>query len=112
VKTKCVKIRLHPNCVERAREWAREVNRRSDEALATLYDEEVFIESAFLDSSTEGDFLIYYMRARSFERAHEVLSQSSHPIDAYHEQFKQECWGERQHLELLVDLTNHHAHES
>ena len=112
VKTKCVKIQLKPDCLERARAWAAEVNGRSDEALATLRDEDVFIESAFLDSTSDGDFLIYYMRAKSFDRAHEVSSQSAHPIDTYHNQFKQDCWAERRHLELLVDLTNHHANES
>jgi len=104
MKTKCIKIRLKPGCLERAREWAAEINRRSDEALATLRDEGVSIESVFLDTTGEGDFLIYYMRAIDFEHAKEVVSRSTHPIDAYHQQFKQDCWDERQHLELLVDL--------
>lgn len=103
--TKCVKIRLKPGGLERAREWAAEINRRSNEALATLRDEGVTIESAFLDSTSEGDFLIYYMRASDFDRAKEVVSQSPHPIDAYHKKFKDECWGERRHLELLIDLS-------
>jgi hypothetical protein len=111
-KTKCVKIRLKQGCREHVRAWATEVNARSDEALATLRDEGVFIESAFLDSTGEGDFLIYYMRAKSFEHAHEISSKSLHPIDAYHKQFKEDCWAERRHLEALIDLTNHHANES
>jgi hypothetical protein len=104
VKTKCVKIRLRPGCLNRAREWAAEINRRSDEALATLRDEGVFIESAFLDRTSEGDFLIYFMRALDFDRAKEVAAQSPHPIDAFHKQFQQECWADRQRLELLIDL--------
>ena len=36
MKTKCVKIRLKPGSLERVREWATEVKKRSDEALATL----------------------------------------------------------------------------
>ena len=111
MKTKCVKIQLKPGCLERVREWAAEVNNRSDEALATLRDEGVFIESAFLDSTTDGDFLIYYMRGTNFERAQEASSQSQHPIDAYHKQFKQDCWSERRHLEALINLTNHAAYE-
>ena len=109
MKSKCVKIQLKPGCLDRVREWAAEINSRSDEALATLHDEGVFIESAFLDSTSDGDFLIYYMRAENFERAHEVSSRSQHPIDAYHQKFKEECWAERSHLEALIDLTNHHA---
>ena len=105
MKTKCIKIKLKPGSVERARTWAAEINRRSDEALATLRDEGVFIESAFLDSTREGDFLIYYMKARDFDRAKEIMSQSQHPIDAFHRQFKEDCWAERKPLELLIDLS-------
>lgn len=104
MKTKCVKIKLKPGCLDRVREWAAEINRRSGEALATLKNEGVSIESAFLDSTSEGDFLIYYMRAIDFDRAKEVVSRSMHPIDAFHKQFKEDCWTERKRLELLVDL--------
>jgi hypothetical protein len=104
VKTKCVKIKLKPGCLDRVRAWAAEINRRSAEALVTLRDEGVVIESAFLDSTSEGDFLIYYMRAADFVRASEVAGQSTHPIDAYHQQFKQDCWAETRQLESLIDL--------
>jgi hypothetical protein len=90
--------------VERARAWAAKINHRSDEALATLRDEGVCIESAFLDSTNEGDFLIYYMRALDFDHASKVTSQSKHPIDAFHKSFKEKCWAERTRLELLIDL--------
>jgi hypothetical protein len=105
VKTKCVKIRLKPGCLERVRAWATEINRRSDEALATLRDEGVVIESAFLDTTGEGDFLIYFIRATDFDRASETTKKSTHPIDAFHQQFKQDCWAESRQLEPLIDLT-------
>jgi hypothetical protein len=110
VKTKCIRIKLKPGCADRAGAWAAEINRRSDEALATLRDEGVSVESAFLDQTSEGDFLIYYMRALDFDHATEVTSRSKHPIDAFHKQFKDECWAERTRLELLIDLsTNERA---
>jgi hypothetical protein len=102
--TKCIKIKLKPGYVERARVWAAEINRRPDEALATLRGEGVSIESAFLDSTSEGDFLIYYLRAHDFDRAREIFSRSERPIDAFHQQFKDQCWAERTKLELLIDL--------
>lgn len=105
MKTKCIKIKLKPGCLDRVRAWAAEVNRRSDEALATLRDEGVVIESVFLDSTDQGDFLIYYMRAADFVRASEVAAHSTHPIDAFHRQFKQDCWAESRQLEPLIDLT-------
>lgn len=101
----CVKIKLKPGSLERVRAWAEEMNRRKPEALATLLAEGISIESAFLDTSSEGDFLIYYMRAANFERAREVFRHSMHSIDAYHTQFQNEAWEEKKGLELLLDLT-------
>ena len=43
----CIKIKLKPGSMTRAREWAKTLNEtRRDEALATLRDETVFIETA------------------------------------------------------------------
>src|SRR6266571_2815942 len=58
-ETKCIKVKLKPGSLERVREWADELNRRKEEALETMRDEGVIVESAFLDSTAEGDFLIY-----------------------------------------------------
>lgn len=105
-ETRCVKIKLKPDSVERAREWAKTLNERKTEALATLRDEGVILEAVFLDQTGEGDFLIYIMKAKSFEQAREAVRKSAHEIDAYHQVFKRETWAERKQLELLVDLEN------
>jgi hypothetical protein len=50
METSCVKIRLKPGSLDRVREWAKTLNEtRRDEALATLRDETVVLEAAFLD---------------------------------------------------------------
>ena len=103
-ETKCIKVKLKPGSLERVREWADELNRRKEEALETMRDEGVIVESAFLDSTAEGDFLIYYMKAESFEKATAVVKQSVHAIDAYHREFKQATTESDTKLELLVDL--------
>ena len=103
-ETTCMKIRLHPGSLERVREWAAEINRRSDEALATLRDERVVVESVFLESGDEGDFLIYYMKAGSIEGAQAVANNSKHAIDEYHRRFMREVCASGRKLELLVDL--------
>jgi hypothetical protein len=106
VDTACLKIRLKPGSLDRVREWARELHARGDEVLATLRDEGIFVESVFLDSTDTGDFLIYYVKARSIEAAGEVVQRSLHPIDAYHQQFKTDAWEARTPLELLIDFEN------
>ncbi|MEZ5428700.1 MAG: DUF6176 family protein [Pyrinomonadaceae bacterium] len=103
-ETRCVKIRLKPNSLEKAREWARVINQRKDEALATLRDESVILESVFLDQTDEGDFLIYLMKAESFDKARAAVRESAHPIDEFHQNFKRETWEDGARLELLVDL--------
>ena len=104
-QTQCVKIHLKPNSLDRVREWATTLNQsRRAEALATLADESVVFEAAFLDCTPEGDFLIYIMRAESFDKATEAARKSLHDIDAYHRAFKRDTWGTRTELELLLDL--------
>lgn len=100
----CNRIKLRPGSLERVREWAETLNERRDEALATLRDEGVTIESAFLERATDGDFLIIYMRASDLDSAVGAAAHSAHPIDAYHQEFKREAWQGGEALELLVDL--------
>ena len=104
-ETQCVKIKLKPGNLERVREWARTLNEtRRDEALDTLREETVIVECAFLDSTPEGDYLIVFMKAESFEKSRQAIQASTHDIDRYHQQFKRETWESGEQLELLVDL--------
>lgn len=103
-ETRCYKIRLKPDSLDRVRAWAAELNRRQDEVLATLHDEDVVVESAFLDSTGEGDFLIYHIKARSIAGANDVARRSPHAIDAYHARFKADTWETGQRLDLLIDF--------
>lgn len=103
-KTRCVKIKLKPNSIEKVRAWANTINERKTEALATLRDESVILEAVFLDQNSEGNFLIYVMRAESFEKAREAVKNSVHAIDEYHQNFKKECWLDCKRLEMLIDL--------
>ena len=100
----CKRIRLKPGSLPRVYEWARTLTARRDEALATLENEGVTVESAFLERAADGDYLVYYMRAHDLQQASGAAAQSTHPIDQYHQSFKRETWEERTTLELLVDL--------
>ncbi len=103
----CHRIKLKPGSMSRVREWARELSRRRPEALATLADEGVRVESVFLEHAPDGDFLIYYMRAENLERSRDVAAQSPHAIDQYHQAFKRDTWDGGARLELLIDLEHH-----
>lgn len=104
-ETRCAKIKLKPGSLDRVREWAAELNEnRRDEALATMRDETVIVEAYFLDSTQEGDFLIAFMKATSFEKARNAVGGSTHDIDSFHQMFKQDTWETVNYLESLVDL--------
>jgi hypothetical protein len=104
-ETQCVKVKLKPGSLDRVREWATALNEtRREEALATLRDETVIIECAFLDSMPQGDYLIICMKAESVEKSRRAVQVSTHDIDRYHQQFKKDTWESGRRLELLVDL--------
>lgn len=103
-ETRCVKIKLKPNSLEKVRDWAKTINAREDEVLATLRDETVILEAVFLDRTSEGDFLIYVMKAENFEQSRNAVEKSIHAIDEYHRDFKRETWEDGKKLETLIDL--------
>lgn len=100
----CAKVWLQPGSEARVREWASHINAHRTEALQTLQEEGVTIESVFYDPTPDGPCLIYYMRSASQEHAMAVAAQSAHAIDAYHQTFKREAWVKVERLELLLDL--------
>ena len=99
-------IELRPNSLARVEEWAQTLNERMEEAVATLQDEGVELESWFHLSLDGKDYLLSYMRVDSLKKAQKVAETSAHPIDAYHKQFKQETWLGGTRARLLVDLVN------
>ena len=100
----CAIVHLHPGSVGRVREWVAHITAHKNEALQTLAAEGVQIESVFLASSEQGDFLVYYMRSHSQEVAQSVAEKSLAAIDAYHRAFKRDCWARVERLEPLIDL--------
>ena len=104
-ETRCVKVKLRPGSLERVREWAMLLNETGrEEALLTLREEAVILEAYFLDRTSEGDFLIAFMKAESFDKAQRVFETSTHNIDQYHLKFKMDTWESSKQLELLIDL--------
>jgi hypothetical protein len=99
-----VRLRLKPGSLPRVREWAAELTRRREEVMATLRDETARVESVFLDSTADGDFLVYYMRVDNTEADRTAVEHSTHPIDVYHRTFMQQVVESRHTLELLIDF--------
>lgn len=109
METRCVRIKLKPGALDKVRAWAKEVNARKTEAYEILKGESVYIESAFLDEVAGEHYLIYFMKAKSLEKSQQIAVESSASLDAYHKQFKKDCWESVTPLEQLIDfdLSNH-----
>jgi hypothetical protein len=104
METSCVRVRIRQGSLDAVREWARTINGRREEAVATLRNELVQIESVFLEAAADGNFLIYYMRGLDLTASQKVAGASEHPIDAYHQNFMRAHTEGGTVLELLVDL--------
>lgn len=100
----CVRVTLKPDSLVTVRAWASFISDHRAEALTTLQQEGVAIESVFLETTPEGSSLVYYMRSNSQEAAEAVAAKSVAAIDEYHKAFKRETWLRVDRLELLVDL--------
>jgi hypothetical protein len=99
-------IELKPGSSKRVEDWAEYVRAHRGQAEETLKAEGVDVESWFSFSIDGKDYLLCYMRTKSFEEAQRVVRDSQHPIDAFHQQFKIDTWvrGGGAVGHLLVDL--------
>ena len=99
-------IQLKPNSRERVQEWVDEIKSRRSEALETLKQEGVNVESYHLMTLEDVDYLLLYMRSENLNQAVQAGAESEREIDAIHQQFKIDTWirGAGCVGELLLDL--------
>ena len=101
-------LSLKPNSLERVKEWAKFIKENEISALGSLQKETVTVENFFFVTLASKDYLIGYMRARSFEIASTTVKKSLSKIDAYHKEFQQETWVNGTKAELMVNLSRIH----
>lgn len=104
MKTICIKTKLKKEMIDEIRLWFRTLKERIKETLASLENEGVIVESAFLDKQGNDLYLIYYLKAEDINRAYEVFDKSNLAIDQYYKEcWKKYCIG-RVVLEELLDI--------
>ena len=104
MKTICLRVRLKKRSIEGVRNWFNTLKERLHETMNTLKNEEVYVESVFLDRYNDEEFLIYYMKAKDIQMAIEVYKKSTDPIDIFHKNCWNEFCEERILLEELLDI--------
>lgn len=104
METKCAMIKLKPDSLEAVKQWAKTMNDRKDEALETLKNEGVKVESVFFTKIAGDDYLIYYMRAEDMKKAQNIGRNSLMDIDIIHKEFQKNHWENISPVKLLLDL--------
>lgn len=102
----CLRHKIKSGELDRVREWAIELTRREEEVLETFANEDMHVQSAFLEEADDGHYLIQYIRADDFDKVLEVAKNSQLPIDDYHKAFKTKALEGCSRLELLIDFEN------
>jgi Family of unknown function (DUF6176) len=102
----CYRIKLKPNSVAFVREWAARMNSEMTEVKKLLKKEGMSLESVFLETGADGDFLVYYLRSPDLRRTSEVSLSSNHPIDIYHRQLMKQIEESCTELECILDATD------
>jgi Family of unknown function (DUF6176) len=105
METSCAVIELNPDSVEKVKEWAAFMNTNREEALLSLKNEGVTIESAFIAKIEGKDYFIGYMRAVDMLHASTVVKTSTLVVDAFHKAFKKTCWKSLVHATPVLDLS-------
>lgn len=103
-EVECVKVKIKEGTLAAVREWAALLNGQADEVRNLILAEGVSVESVFLESSSEGSYLIYYIRAKDLRRAKEIARQSQHSIDIFHRETMQKIFDGSVPLERLIDF--------
>lgn len=78
------KQKVEPGKTDRLREWTEEIRDREDEAIATLENEGMHLEAAFVEHTDEGDFLVYFVKADDVDAGFEAFEESGHESDREH----------------------------
>lgn len=104
-EVECFKIKVKSNHLPRVKEWADYLKERSKEVKALLKKEGMDIESVFLDSAPDGDYLVYYVRAQDLAKTRKASAESKHEIDEYHRKVMGEIRESFSRLECLIDFS-------
>jgi Family of unknown function (DUF6176) len=97
--------RVKPEHLDELRQWLQTANGpRRSEALATLIDEGVRHELAYLLTDDRDPLLVYVMEVEDVERAKAAFERSTHPIDADHRRVMTLALDRDADAELVLDL--------
>lgn len=91
VETTIIRQEVRSEKVATLRERLAELDERGSEIIETLQNEGVKTETAFLEESSHGTFLVTYMEAEDLQEAQETFEESTLDIDLEYKRIVREC---------------------
>lgn len=95
-----IKYKVRENQKVKVKDWVEYFNNNKTEIKDTLIQEGILIESAFIESVGNVEYIYYYVKAKNLKTAIEIFQSSDNPHDVYHKKFMSES------LELVENLTS------
>jgi|GEM_PF-1026871 len=88
----CLRVKLKPGTTDEFIAYAEGLKSKMDQVRRALLNETMVVESIFLDRCEDGDYIIFYTRAESLQKANEYLSSSTDPVDLEAQAIIQRTW--------------------
>lgn len=104
MEVECLRFRIKDGALPKLREWSNTLKSQIGEVKSILKKEGIFLESAFLEKTTDGYYLIYFIRASNLKKSKKISDSSEHPIDLYHQKIMGEIIDTKSRLECLLDV--------
>jgi hypothetical protein len=100
----CSVIKLKPNSTHLVNKWKDTITQHMADAIQTLNNEGVSVESWFITTIDGSDYLITYTLCNDIEAAHIIAKDSTCPIDIMHKAFKKAAWAEHVQVTALLHI--------
>lgn len=104
MEVRCIKVRLKKNSITQVKDWFHDLKNRKHEVIETLKNENIIVESVFLDKIGEIYYLIYYIRSPDIKLALEIFKNSCLPIDELYKKNWNSFCEEAVVLDVLLDV--------
>lgn len=105
---KAVLIKLKPDTDQSVKHWQAQIERLKEEAIESIRNEGITIESWFQAEISGDKYLLAYLRSENLEQAYRITAASKLEVDKVHQQFKRSTWDRHGIVdcELLIDLSS------
>lgn len=102
----CLKVKLKEGQTDTFIKYTENLKKNMNQVVKALSNETMMVESIFLDRAADGDYLIFYTRAESLQKANEYMMQSTDPVDIEGLEIIQKTWDmtASKVLEVLFDV--------